>query len=202
VPNCHFILLSSAAVYGNPKILPVTEDTPLKPISPYGYHKIICEQLVEEYHLLHGIPSAVIRIFSAYGGGLRKQVVYDLLQKFADPNNTEVEILGTGEETRDFIHALDVAKIVELIADKEACGTFNAASGHETSMRELADLISSCFTSSKKITYNGIRRQGDPVNWRANISRLSSIGFKPSLSLKEGIADSHKWYMLEARRNK
>jgi UDP-glucose 4-epimerase len=196
-PGCHFILLSSAAVYGNPRTLPVAEDSPLCPISPYGYHKVICEQLAEEYRLLHGIPSTVLRIFSAYGEGLRRQVVHDLFQRFADQQSTEVEIFGTGEETRDFIHVEDVARIVELIAKKGVSGIFNAASGNETTVRQLVTLISSEFMSSKKIVYNGVRRPGDPVNWLADVSRLSAIGFRPAKTLQEGIAAYKKWYLGE-----
>lgn len=197
-PGCHFILLSSAAVYGNPQTLPVTEDALLLPISPYGYHKLICELLAEEYRALHGIPTTVLRIFSAYGDGLRRQVVHDLFKKFDDACGKEIEIFGTGEETRDFIHATDVARIVELVADKKSTGVFNAASGSETTVRELATVISSECNSSKNILFNGVRRPGDPVNWRADISRLSAIGFRSAITLREGIAAYRKWYLGEA----
>lgn len=196
--GCHFILLSSAAVYGNPQALPVTEETSLRPISPYGYHKLICELLAEEYRTLHGIPTAVLRIFSAYGEGLRRQVIHDLFQKFADPKSNVVEIFGTGEETRDFIHASDVARIVELIAETGVSDVFNAASGSETSVRQLAAMISSEFGLQKEIIFNGMRRPGDPVNWRADVSRLSAIGFRPMVTLQAGIAAYQRWYRGEA----
>lgn len=198
VPGCQFILLSSAAVYGNPSAMPVTEDSQIRPISPYGYHKMICEQLAEEYRLLHGVPSAVLRIFSAYGDGLKRQVIHDLVQKFADPDQSKVEIVGTGEETRDFIHAADIARIVELIATTKQTGVFNAASGRETSVRELAAMIATALGVQKQITFNGIRRKGDPVNWCADTCRLSAIGFQPAVSLHEGIAAYVQWYSGKA----
>ena len=197
-PGCHFILLSSAAVYGNPFSLPVAEDSLLRPISPYGYHKQICELLAEEYGTLHGIPTSVLRIFSAYGEGLRKQVVHDLFNKFMATDPTSVEIFGTGEETRDFIHAEDVARIVELVAASGATGVFNAASGCETTIRELASMIATVLDSPKRILFNGLRRQGDPVNWRADISRLYALGFRPAMTLREGIATYRQWLLEES----
>ena len=93
LPSCHFIFLSSAAVYGNPKGLPIREDAACLPISPYGYHKHICEKLCEEYRTLFGIRSSVLRIFSAYGERLRKQVIFDLCRKFSDSSMETVEIM-------------------------------------------------------------------------------------------------------------
>lgn len=193
-PGCHFILLSSAAVYGNPETLPVKEDSPLCPISPYGYHKVICEQLAEEYRTLHGIPTTVLRIFSAYGERLRRQVVHDIFKKFANPRSNEIEIFGTGEETRDFIHANDVARIVELVAKNRVSGVFNTASGSETTVRELVEIIATELGSPKQIIFNGIRRPGDPVNWRADVSSLLSLGFQPTVTLQKGVAAYLRWY--------
>jgi len=193
-PGCHFIFLSSAAVYGNPQMLPVRENTPLVPISPYGYHKMICELLVEEYSALHGIPSAIFRIFSAYGEGLERQVVHDLFSKFYDPHTDVVEIFGTGIETRDFIHADDIARLVEIIAEKQATGIFNVASGYETTIGDLAKMIAIITGSTKKLFFNGVRRQGDPEKWQADISRLTDIGFSPAVSMQEGLEAYARWY--------
>ncbi|HOC37825.1 MAG TPA: NAD-dependent epimerase/dehydratase family protein, partial [Thermodesulfobacteriota bacterium] len=71
------VYLSSAAVYGNPPGLPVSESMPCQPISPYGRHKQICEQMIQDFSQHYDVPCAVLRIFSAYGEGLRRQVIYD-----------------------------------------------------------------------------------------------------------------------------
>ena len=117
-PSCKVLLLSSAAVYGNPQTLPVHEDAPLCPISPYGFHKKICEILIEEFHSIYGIRGCSVRIFSAYGAGLKRQVLWDISRKALW--DKVVNLQGTGEETRDFVHAEDVARGLGIVADHAA----------------------------------------------------------------------------------
>ncbi|MBC7388830.1 MAG: SDR family oxidoreductase, partial [Opitutaceae bacterium] len=79
--NCAFINLSSAAVYGNPIILPIKENHILKPTSPYGLHKLYSEQICNEFFTFFKIKTLSVRIFSAYGPGLKKQIFWDMFQK-------------------------------------------------------------------------------------------------------------------------
>jgi UDP-glucose 4-epimerase len=192
-PDSFFVLFSSAAVYGNPEKLPVCESAVCSPISPYGYHKYFCELIVEQYSKLWNIRSAVIRIFSAYGERLQKQVVYDLTQKFGDLGPEVIELFGTGEETRDFIHAEDVARAVFCIVEKNATGVFNVASGTELKIVELARLIRNTVGSSKTIRFNGKIRQGDPLKWCADIRKLKELGFEPKISIDDGVRNYCKW---------
>ena len=106
-PLTSFIFLSSAAVYGNPKTLPINEHLDLQPTSPYGYHKMMAETICEEYAILFGIRTAILRIFSAYGSGLRRQVVWDICKNMTQCQ--ELVLQGTGKESRDFVHAFDIA---------------------------------------------------------------------------------------------
>ena len=76
-----------------------------------------CEQLLDEYKLLYGMKGTSLRIFSAYGAGLRRQVVWDICTK-ALLGNKEIVLYGTGAETRDFVHAEDVAMAVCQVADQ------------------------------------------------------------------------------------
>ena len=192
--SCHFVFLSSAAVYGNPSKLPVGEESPCRPISPYGYHKSMCEMLCKEYETIYGVRSSVLRIFSAYGERLRKQVIFDLCRKFSGPSLKTVEVYGTGEETRDFIHARDIAQAIDRIHNAGGPGIFNVASGIQTSIREVIELIKNCFRSNKEIVYSGSTRPGDPLYWQADISRLSSSGFRQEIPLNEGIRNYCRWF--------
>lgn len=193
-PDCRFVLLSSASVYGNPVALPIPETALARPVSPYGYHKMLCETLVEEYASLHGMKTAVLRIFSAYGERLRKQVVHDICQKFIDRDSSSVELFGTGKESRDFIHAVDIARAIERIHEVEASGIFNLASGVQTTIEELACTLGGLFNSSKKVAFNGAVRPGDPLNWEASVARMSSLGCFPSMELEQGLAKYVTWF--------
>lgn len=201
-PSCHFVLLSSAAVYGNPNQLPITEDTPCKPVSPYGYHKLMCEALVEEYSRLHAVNTTVLRIFSAYGERLAKQVVHDIARKFCDEKNEVVTLDGTGNETRDFIHAKDIARSIECLYNVSAYGVFNAASGVQTTIWELAASLKKYLKSTKEVCFSGKLREGDPLYWQADISRLSVTGFSQSISLEDGLKDYSSWFSALKRRNR
>jgi len=193
-PDTRVIALSSAAVYGNPVALPVTEDAPLAPISPYGYHKVMCESLLHEYSSLYGIKTCALRVFSAYGAGLRRQLLWDVCTKAA--HDQAVRLFGTGHETRDFVHADDVARAVRVLANRASFDgePYNVASGQETSVREIAELIVGHVSPGKPIEFSGEQRGGDPLRWRADIARIGSLGFRPECSLQDGVTDYAAWY--------
>ena len=197
-PNCRTIFLSSAAVYGQPDALPVREETPLRPMSPYGYHKRMAEELLHEYHSVYGIEGCSLRIFSAYGAGLKKQVLYDIcLKALKQPT---VELFGTGDETRDFLHGRDVAEAVVTIARRGRfeADIYNVASGTETSIEELARTLLSALKCEKPLRFNGQRRGGDPLRWRADVTRLNDLGFQPTIPLQAGVGEYASWVKQQA----
>ncbi|MBO5525092.1 MAG: NAD-dependent epimerase/dehydratase family protein, partial [Roseburia sp.] len=149
------IFFSSSAVYGNPKQLPMRESDEPAPISPYGIHKLMAEQLCSYYNRVHGYHIRSIRILSAYGSGLRKQILWDIYQKYR--NTGKIELFGTGNETRDFIHVSDILQAIELIlAYRGPEEIFNVANGEEVSIRELAETYARILGESKDIvTFNG-----------------------------------------------
>ncbi|MEB3257603.1 MAG: NAD-dependent epimerase/dehydratase family protein [Cyanobacteriota bacterium] len=199
-PGCSFITLSSAAVYGNPTRLPIKENLNLRPLSPYGFHKLQAEILCQEYSSIHGIHTASARIFSAYGQGLRRQVIWDIARKCSIYGT--VELMGTGEETRDFLHARDVAVAIRLLAERSDFKgeAYNIASGTEVSIRDLASLLIQAFGGEEPATFNGRQDPGTPKNWRADIQKLTALGFSPSISLEEGVRDVHDWFQSEFQR--
>jgi dTDP-glucose 4,6-dehydratase/UDP-glucose 4-epimerase len=114
-PYCKYINLSTAGVYGNPSKLPVSESDKLSPISPYGFHKYCSELLCEEYFKIFGIQSINLRLFSIYGERLCKQLFWDIFQK--TKQSTQVELFGTGYETRDFIYIRDLVNAIDKIIE-------------------------------------------------------------------------------------
>lgn len=192
-PRSKLIYISSAAVYGNPEHLPVSEDEPLKPLSPYGYHKMLCEKIVREFFEIYGIPGCSVRIFSAFGNGLKRQVLWDLCKKARE--QPAIELYGTGRETRDFIHASDIARGIRLIAERSDFqnNVYNMSSGVETSISSLAYLVLKYLGIEKSVVFSGSARKGDPTRWRGDISRLSSLGFTPKVGIKEGVKEYVNW---------
>ena len=192
-PNCKYINLSSAAVYGNPSHLPISESHPLQPISPYGEHKKEAEEWCHAFYVNYGIKTCSLRIFSAYGPGLKKQLFWDLYQKSLKSN--EVQLYGTGAESRDFIYVTDIVRAIECVILK---GTFiseivNVANGIELSIKEVAQTFYNFYNKEIEASFGGETRKGDPVNWVADISKLKAYGFESKVNINDGLKQYVRW---------
>jgi UDP-glucose 4-epimerase len=196
-PEVRLVFISSAAIYGNPKVLPINENQPVFPLSPYGYHKALCEQILTEYSHLYSLHTASVRIFSAYGPGLRRQVIWDMCRRVT--GGEVIELHGTGMESRDFIHIHDVVSAIRLVESRSNGNNdkYNVASGKAIKIAELIDLLLSRFGRSISVKFDGVIQAGSPLNWCADITRLKSLGFEPSVSLEEGLKDVVQWYTTE-----
>ena len=195
--GCRFILLSSAAVYGNPKALPVSENTHVAPLSPYGFHKRQCELVCQEFARIYSVPTVSVRIFSAYGAGLRRQVVWDICERLL--TNGSLSLSGTGNESRDFIHATDIARALALLSEKAPAEgeIYNLSTGRETTISELAGHLIKSLGMNVIPVFDGKTRAGDPLNWRADVSKLASLGFAPTVTLEQGLAQVASWARAE-----
>jgi UDP-glucose 4-epimerase len=187
------IIPSSAAVYGNPASLPVDEDVSLKPISPYGFHKAGCELLAREYSECFGLKVVICRFFSVFGPAQRRLLVWELYNQLAGPNQI-TWLDGTGNETRDFLYIDDLTTaLLRLIenfpsAERESV-IVNVASGTETSVLTLAEMVRDLVAPQKEIRCHGNLRQNDPLRWQADVSRLQQLlpSWQPR-PLTEGLA--------------
>lgn len=192
-PTCKFINLSSAAVYGNPNELPISENSTTQPISPYGYHKQSAELLCKEYYELFNISNCSLRIFSAYGNGLSKQLFWDIYQKSITANT--ITLFGNGNESRDFIHIIDICKAIELIIKNcdFKSNIINIANGEEVAIIDVVKLYLDILDWKGELLLDNITRYGNPTNWRADIAVLNSFGYKKSVSLGFGLEMYAKW---------
>lgn len=188
------VFVSSAAVYGNPNELPVPESAPLLPISAYGRHRVACEELLRD----SGLPFVIARVFSAYGEGLRRQVLWDIARKALAGG--VVELLGTGDESRDFVHVEDVGEAIAAIASETALedAAVNVGSGEETTIRQLAELLVSELATGAVLRFTGCRREADPLRWRADVSALSRLGWRPQVGIDEGVRRYAAWVRAAA----
>ena len=190
---CKFIQFSSAAVYGNPKQLPISELENINPLSPYGYHKWQSELLCEEFYKLYNIPSVILRVYSVYGAGLKKQLFWDLYNKAKTTD--ELVIYGTGNESRDFIYIDDLSKSIQKIIeyDKFNASIYNVANGEEIFIKNAVAYFFTCLDWKGKYKFSGEKREGDPLNWKSDIDRLRNVGYKPTVSFEEGIQRYCQW---------
>lgn len=189
------LLISSAAVYGDPSTLPVREDQELSPLSPYGYHKLHQELLLKQYINIHGLRGCIARVFSTYGAGLKRLAVWDITKRALAGDRT---LHGTGKESRDYLHVSDVARGLVCIAERApfAGESINVASGQETKITHLAETIYKIVGIRGGVKLIGDNQQGrnkEPMRWHADIRQLRCLGFEPNVDLESGLSSTVEW---------
>ena len=193
-PTCKYLHLSSAAVYGNPGRLPVQETDPTHPLSAYGWHKLISELLCQEYSSVYGLKTVIARPFSVYGPGLKKQMFWDIYQKIRQQKDA-IQLFGKGTESRDYIHIDDLIIALDCLLKKGGMSgeVYNIASGDETTVRQAVDQFIQHLKINVICKFDGTVRPGDPLNWRADVTKIEKLGFKPSISMTDGLAKLAQW---------
>ena len=137
-PQTRLVAVSSAAVYGAGHDGAITEAAPLRPYSPYGHHKLMMESLCRSYGSTFGTKTVVARLFSVYGAGLRKQLLWDLCSKL-EGGQTPVVLGGSGNELRDWTDVRDVVRALALLSAQASAEVpnFNVGTGVATSVRDI-----------------------------------------------------------------
>ena len=191
-PQARVAYPSSAGVYGMVQKLPIAETDPLSPASPYGVHKYLAENLCESYARHFGISVAVVRLFSVYGVGLRKQLLWDASQKIMRGENS---FLGTGEEIRDWLHVEDAASLLITAAGHASpeCPMVNGGSGAGVTVREILTELFACFDRADAPNFTGAPRSGDPAAYEADISLARRWGWQPEAEWSRGLREYAAW---------
>jgi nucleoside-diphosphate-sugar epimerase len=169
-------LASSAAVYGSPQQLPTPETAPLRPESPYGFHKMLSEQAGEEFAKCFGLSIVSLRFFSVFGPRQQRLLVWELFDQLRRGGSV-LRLKGTGDECRDFLPAWEAAAAVVAAcpATVEGFSAINIASGAATTAREVAETLRECAKSEAEIVFGREILRGNPDRWQADISRLQKL---------------------------
>lgn len=187
-PRARLVAVSSAAVYGGGHAGPIPEDAELNPISAYGHHKHLMEQTVAFWGRAYGVSSVIVRLFSVYGVGLRKQMIFDLCSRLAAAPEKLV-IWGSGAETRDWLAIQDAARLlleVVPLATPDA-PIYNGCTGEARRVADVAGLLGEAWGLNTKISFDGVVRPGDPQHLVGSVERLKTVPFEPRVSLEEGV---------------
>jgi UDP-glucose 4-epimerase len=137
------LLASTAGVYGEPGVLPVPEDAPLAPLSPYGAGKAAAESYLELFRRLHGLSTLTLRLSNVYGPRQDPHGEAGVIAIFcgAAIERTPVTIYGDGAQTRDYIYVADVVAAFHAAGRADVDGVLNVSTGSETWVRDLADRL-------------------------------------------------------------
>ncbi|MBR0694876.1 NAD(P)-dependent oxidoreductase [Bradyrhizobium lablabi] len=199
-PESRVIAASSAAVYGADHAGPIPESAVPAPMSPYGQHKLMMEQLCRSYARSFGIRCAVVRLFSVYGPNLRKQLLWDICSRL-NAEERSLSLGGTGAEIRDWTDVRDVARLLAGVAElplPDAFRVINGGSGQGTRVADIADGVVRHWGSNTVVRYSGLARPGDPVSLLADDASVRQMKFDWRIPLDQGLADYVAWFKGQA----
>lgn len=194
------VFSSSAGIFGELKTLPIREDHPVEPDSPYGASKLGAEKLCLAYAKLYPLECICLRYFNVYGLNQRYDAYGNVIPIFAHRilHGQPIVIFGDGEQTRDFVNVRDVAQAnYKAALNRGISGAFNVASGTRVTINDLAKWMYGVYNVAPAIEY-GPPRKGDVRHSLADISAAqAAFGYRPTVDLAEGLQEYMTWARTE-----
>ncbi len=193
------VFSSSAAVYGKPAKLPVTEKTPVHPLSPYGASKLAAEMYLHAYQHSHGIETVILRYFNIYGPRQAYTEYSGFISIFINQalQGEPIIIDGDGSQTRSLLYIDDIAEVTRRAgeSDKAVGEILNVSGAHSISVLEVAERILALIPESKSSIVHGDPRVGDVRESIGSGARVKDVlGFTPKMTLDEGLKRTVDWY--------
>lgn len=212
------VFSSSCATYGLPEGNPISEDTPQRPINPYGASKLMIERMLADFGTAHGLLSTALRYFNAAGADEHGEIgeshdpethLIPLVLDAASGRRRHVTIFGTDYETpdgtciRDFIHVADLAEahVLALKAlEQGTSGVFNLGNGRGFSVREVVGAVEQATGLGVPVVF-GERRPGDPGALVSDATRAREmLGWQPKITELEAIiGTAWAWHQRASR---
>lgn len=194
------VFSSSAGIFGELKTLPIREDHPVEPDSPYGASKLAAEKLCLAYSKLYDMEAVCLRYFNVYGINQRYDAYGNVIPIFVHRllHGLPLLIYGDGEQTRDFVNVQDVAVANYRAAlSQGVSGAFNVASATRVSINDLAEMTCRTGRAERNIQHVPPRK-GDVRHSLADISAArKAFGYEPIVNLEEGLAQYIAWARKE-----
>ena len=202
------VFSSTCATFGPPERVPIDEETPQRPINPYGESKLSFEKILRWYDAIHGLRFVSLRYFNAAGASEKfgedhrceTHLIPNVL-KVALGEKKHVEIFGTDYQTpdgtciRDYIHIIDLAHAHILAVDASTSAFYNLGTGGGSSVREVVE--SCCKITGQPIpVLEKPRRPGDPPRLIASSEKIKrELGWRPQFQTLDAIVESAwKWH--------
>jgi UDP-glucose 4-epimerase len=190
------VLSSSAGIFGELKTLPIREDHPAEPDTPYGASKLAAEKHCLVYSKLYDMECVCLRYFNVYGPKQRFDAYGNVIPIFVHRilRGEAITVFGDGEQTRDFINVADVAQANYAAAmSRGVCGAFNLGSGTRITINRLVQLLHASCGQDFQVNY-GSTRPGDVRDSLADISKIkAALGFSPDVGIEAGLSEYVRW---------
>jgi UDP-glucose 4-epimerase len=187
---------SSAGIFGELKTLPIREDHPAEPDTPYGSSKLCAEKLCLAYAKLYELEAVCLRYFNVYGPNQRFDAYGNVIPIFAFRmlRGEPLTVYGDGEQTRDFVNVEDVVQAnLKAAASHSVSGAFNIGSGSRITINRLIGLLREA-SGITPVVQHGPPRAGDVRDSLADISAAQTrLGFAPAISMEHGLREYMRW---------
>ncbi|ADZ09535.1 UDP-glucose 4-epimerase [Methanobacterium lacus] len=183
------VFSSSSAVYGETEVLPISEEVPINPLSPYAVSKATAELYCNVYSEIYDLPTTCLRYFNVFGpkqdpNSQYAAVIPIFINKLL--KNERPTIYGDGEQTRDFVSVERVVEANELAAKSGETGVFNIGLGKSTSINQLFELVKECVKKDMEPVYEPAR-SGEIKHSVADVSKAKAIGFNPEAEYQQDL---------------
>ncbi|WP_411968817.1 NAD-dependent epimerase/dehydratase family protein [Haloferax sp. YSSS75] len=188
--NARVVLASSAAIYGHPSTVPISEEEPASPTSPYGLQKHSLDRYAQLYNELYGVDTVVLRYFNVYGPRQTKGDYSGVITVFLEQAlaGDPITVNGDGQQTRDFVFVDDVVQANLSAATTESVGeAYNIGTGNGITIGELAETIRDVTSSGSPIVHTDPRPGDIRYSCADTSSAQSNLGYVPRVSLDEGL---------------
>lgn len=196
-----FVYCSSSEVYGTALRVPMDEEHPLTPTTPYGASKLAGETYARSFYLTYGLPVTVARPFNTYGAREHFEGPYgEVIPKFVVRalNDAPLVIFGDGAQTRDFTDVSDTVRGLIATGECDALvgDVVNIARGQEVSIRDLAQIVLDTLPASKSVIEYQAPRPGDVLRHCADIAKAKRVlGWSPKIGIRDGVRRYVDWLM-------
>jgi UDP-glucose 4-epimerase len=195
---------SSAGIFGELKTLPIREDHPIEPDTPYGSTKLCAEKLCLAYAKLYELEAVCLRYFNVYGPNQRFDAYGNVIPIFAFQmlRGEPLTVFGDGEQTRDFVNVADVVQAnLNAAAAAGVSGAFNIGSGSRISINRLIALLHAAAGIEPSVR-SAPPRSGDVRDSLADIrAAAAAFGFAPAVRIEDGLAEYTRWAREELRHS-
>lgn len=188
--DARVVFASSAAVYGHPETVPITEDHSKEPTSPYGVSKLVADHYVRLYASLYDIPTVALRYFNVYGPRQPGGDYSGVISTFVDQARSggPITVHGDGEQTRDFVHVADVVRANLRAATTPNVGrAYNVGTGSSVTIATLAETIRTIADSESPIVHRDPRRGDIRHSLAETDAARERLDFETTVPLEEGL---------------
>jgi UDP-glucose 4-epimerase len=193
------VYASSSSVYGDTPTLPLREDSPCRPVSPYGVTKLAAEHLGHIYERNHGLPVVSLRFFTVYGPRQRPDMAFHRFLKAAR-DGEEIRVFGDGKQTRDFTFVRDIvaAARAAAVSGRPGC-VYNVGGGERVSVNDVLRTIERMTGRAFRVTREEAQKGDMRDTFADTTAAARDLGFRSTVSLEQGLAREWEWIQGEAR---